>query len=300
VTVASQGGQPAGPDGVPPLSRSMLRALVTARGRGGDAVPHAPVSLSGLRVDLAHLAAYDRLCGYAVRDELPSTYLHVLSFRLQVALMTAPQFPLPLPGLVHTTQRLELLRPVRADERLDLSARATELRPHRRGREVVIESQASVGGEPVWRGVSTYLSRGTGGTAHAASWEKPAPGAQARHAPSEIPVGPPAARWRLRAELGRRYAGISGDLNPIHLHPLAARAFGFPRTIVHGMWTAARCLAWLDDRPVGGQVAEVALRRPVLLPSTVELRTGADGGRRTAWVSAVGSPKPLVELSVGK
>jgi len=290
------------PDGVPALRASMLRAVVTARGRGGDALPREPAMRLGVQVDRAHLAAYDRLCGFAVRDTLPTTYLHVLSFPLQVALMAAPSFPLPLPGLVHTTQRLELLRPVRADERLDLSARATALRPHRRGRTVEVESVAAVDGERVWRGVSTYLARGTGGQAGPTSGQTPAgqpPHGQLAH--GQMAQSPPAAaRWRLPASLGRRYAAVSGDLNPIHLHPWAARAFGFPRTIVHGMWTAARCLAWLDDRPMGAQVVEVDLRRPVLLPSTVELRAGSPGGRRTAWVSAAGSAKPLVVVRVGE
>ena len=36
---------------------------------------------------------------------------------------------------------------------------------------------------------------------------------------------------------------MSGDVNPIHLHALTARAMGFPRAIAHGMWTYARTLA---------------------------------------------------------
>ena len=279
------------PDGVPALRASMLRAVVTARGRGGDALPREPGVRLGVQVDRAHLAAYDRLCGFAVRDELATTYLHVLSFPLQVALMAAPQFPLALPGLVHTTQRLELLRPVRADERLDLSARATTLRPHRRGRTVEIESIATIDDERVWRGVSTYLARDAGSPA----------GPPSEHTPSQQTAqGPPAARLRLPADLGRRYAAVSGDLNPIHLHPWAARAFGFPRTIVHGMWTAARCLAWLGDAPAGAEVRDVELRRPVLLPSTIELRTQGVDGRRSVSVTSPGSAKPLVLVRVGE
>jgi acyl dehydratase len=78
---------------------------------------------------------------------------------------------------------------------------------------------------------------------------------------------------------GRRYAGVSGDVNPIHLHPLTAKAFGFPRAIAHGMWTAAHALAALQGRLPGALTFDVAFGRPLLLPSTVELRTRAvDGG----------------------
>ncbi len=90
---------------------------------------------------------------------------------------------------------------------------------------------------------------------------------------------PPQARWRLPGDLGRRYARVSGDVNPIHLTALAAKGFGFPRAIAHGMWSMARCLSALQPRLPDAYVADVEFRRPVLLPSTVELRTRAvDGG----------------------
>jgi 3-hydroxybutyryl-CoA dehydratase len=37
-----------------------------------------------------------------------------------------------------------------------------------------------------------------------------------------------------------RYAGASGDFNPIHLDPDLARAVGFPSNILHGLWSMAQ------------------------------------------------------------
>ena len=37
-----------------------------------------------------------------------------------------------------------------------------------------------------------------------------------------------------------RYAGASGDFNPIHLDPELAKAVGFPSNILHGLWTMAQ------------------------------------------------------------
>ena len=89
----------------------------------------------------------------------------------------------------------------------------------------------------------------------------------------------PAATWRVDAATGRRYAAVSGDVNPIHLYPWTARAFGFPRAIAHGMWTAARALAALEGRLPEALSYDVTFGKPLLLPSTVELRTRAvDGG----------------------
>ncbi len=257
-------------DGEPHLVALMARATATAAGRSGP-LPDVEVVRSGVRVDPAHLAAYDRVCGFTVRDTLPAPFLHVLTFGSQLTLMAEPDFPLPLPGVVHVTNRLELLRPVGVDEPLDLVVRAESLRAHPRGRTVDLVATASVAGAVVWRGRSTYLAKGAA----------PAEPTSSRRVPvvSFGDDAPPQARYRLPADLGRRYAAVSGDHNPIHLNPLAAKAFGFPRTIAHGMWSVARCLSALESWAPEAAVTEVEFRRPVLLPGTVELRTrAAEGG----------------------
>ena len=82
--------------------------------------------------------------------------------------------------------------------------------------------------------------------------------------------------WRLPANLGRTYASVSGDANPIHLYPLTAKALGFPRQIAHGMWTKARSIAAIENRLPEAVTVEVAFKKPILLPGTV-----AFGTRRT-------------------
>jgi hypothetical protein len=105
----------------------------------------------------------------------------------------------------------------------------------------------------VWEGFSTMLKRGGGDDSLPREEPPPAP--------------PVTAHWRVADDTGRRYAAVSGDHNPIHLHGLAAKAFGFPWAIAHGMWTKARCLAAL--RVPDAFEIDVKFRKPVLLPSTV-------------------------------
>jgi len=71
------------------------------------------------------------------------------------------------------------------------------------------------------------------------------------------------------ADIGRRYAEVSGDRNPIHLHPLTARLLGFRRAIAHGMWTKARCLAALEGRLPDAYTVDVRFKLPVFLPARV-------------------------------
>jgi acyl dehydratase len=83
--------------------------------------------------------------------------------------------------------------------------------------------------------------------------------------------------WRLPGDLGRRYGAVSGDRNPIHLHALTARAFGFPRAIAHGMWTKARALAALEATLPDAYTVDVAFKKPILLPGRVTF--AAEEGR---------------------
>jgi acyl dehydratase len=245
-----------------------LRAALTSFRRGGSSLPTDSQSRSDVSVDVTHLASYNRVCGFGLRDELPATYPHVLAFPLQMRLMTSPGFPFPLPGLVHIANRITVSRPVLASERFDLQVRAVDLRPHERGQQFDVVSELLIDSAVVWTDVSTYLRRSdsTGSSS----------------APSEAPE--PSAIWAVPADTGRRYAAVSGDRNPIHLNPLAARLFGFRRAIAHGMWTKARSLAALAERLPAAYTVDVRFKLPVLLPAKVGFSASAtDSG----WEFAV-------------
>ena len=77
-------------------------------------------------------------------------------------------------------------------------------------------------------------------------------------------------QWRVSADIGRRYARVSGDYNPIHLADMTAKLFGFKQAIAHGMWSKARCLAALEEQlPETGYSVAVNFHRPLFLPSNV-------------------------------
>jgi acyl dehydratase len=229
---------------------------------GGGSVPSATLVRTDVRVDRDRLAAYDRVCGFDLCDTLPATYPHMLVFGLQLALMTSPAFPVAAIGLVHIANRIVVHRRIDDGERLALRVSATPLRPHPRGRAFDLLSEVWVDSELVWEETSTNLARGRRDDS-----------IDARKGPPDSSELPATATWRLRGDLGRRYGAVSGDLNPIHIHPLSARLFGFPSAIAHGMWTAARCLAQLGPEVgragSGSYIVDVAFKRPILLPGTV-------------------------------
>lgn len=230
-------------------------------GHKGSTLPDVELARSGVRVNRAQLADYDRVCGFRLSDELPVTFPHLLVFGLQVALMTEDAFPFPMIGLVHVGNRISQTRALRADEPLVVRVRAENLRPHERGTQFDMVSDVSADGEPVWTEVSTYLRRGGDGRRCEREAESP-------HRPTAV--------WRVPGDVGRRYADVSGDHNPIHLYPLTARLFGFRRAIAHGMWSMARCLAFYEGRLPAGHTVDVRFKLPILLPATVALSATDD------------------------
>jgi acyl dehydratase len=239
-------------------------------GRGSE-VPDLTLVLGDVAVDRDRLAAYDRVCGFDLSDKLPATYPHMLAFPLQLALMTDGRFPFPAIGLVHIANRITQHRALKLGEELSITVWATPLEPHPRGRQFSLRTEVRVGDELVWEEVSTNLRRGSGGSESARSEVEPPRS-------DDLPVS---ATWRLPGDLGRRYGAVSGDLNPIHVHPLSARLFGFPSAIAHGMWTKARCLAALASRLPDRFTVDVAFRKPIVLPATVAFTAQPiDGGIR--------------------
>ncbi|WP_411576080.1 MaoC family dehydratase [Streptomyces mutabilis] len=269
--------------GVPSLPPLLLRGALLSplkRPRPDADFPRTRLVLPGLRVDLARLAAYERVCGFPTgADALPVTYPHVLGFPVAMRLMSGRAFPLPLLGLVHTSIGITRRAALPATGEYELTAYVEGLSPHRRGTEARVVTELRAGGraEPVWESRSTYLARHrVDGSATPRDGEPSAAGTPA-HGPAAADAGPLPVRaeWRIAGDVGRRYGAASGDRNPIHLHPLTARLFGFPRAIAHGMWTVARCLA--EHGTPDAAVVRAEFRAPVLLPGTVAY--GAGDGR---------------------
>jgi len=237
----------------------------------GDQIPELDLSLEQVQADVERVAAYARVCGFTLRDHLPVTYPHVLAFPLHMAVMADGGFPFGAVGLVHVENRIAQHRPISLGEKLTIHVRPTPLQPHAKGRTFSLLTEVHAGQEKVWESESTMLRRGKGSGEEATE----------RHGDSApSPSGgtlSASAEWRLGSDLGRRYASVSGDRNPIHMHSLTAKPLGFPGAIAHGMWTKARCLAALESELPDSYAVSVRFRRPIVLPARVEFAVGAAG-----------------------
>ncbi|WDG80552.1 MaoC/PaaZ C-terminal domain-containing protein [Pseudomonas chlororaphis] len=218
-------------------------------------------------VQPAKLAAYRQVCGFAENGLLPPTYPHVLAFALQMQLLTAKDFPFPLLGLIHLANRIRILRPMGGVGDLRVGVHVDNLQPHAKGAVFDLLTSVEDALGPLWEAQSRMLCRGV-----KLSGEAPAEEPQDEASVSEL------TRWQAPADIGRRYARVSGDYNPIHLSAVSARMFGFPQAIAHGLWNKARTLAALSEHlPAANIEIAVDFRKPVRLPSEVCLLASAAG-----------------------
>jgi acyl dehydratase len=207
------------------------------------------------------VAEFCRVVHEPVADAVPVTYLHAEAFAESMELMSAREFPLPLVGMVHLANTVTQHEPVRVGEAVRATVWIEEIRAHAKGTEVVVATRFEVAGRLRVEETSTMLAKGVHvrGAAEAVVRER-----------REFTPGTPVLQWRFTGGDASAYARVSGDRNPIHLNGAAAKAFGFPTRIAHGMYTAARALAaaQVRTRPF---TWEVEFASPVLLPARVDV-----------------------------
>ncbi|AZF08892.1 putative (3R)-hydroxyacyl-CoA dehydratase HtdX [Pseudomonas sp. R2-37-08W] len=247
---------------LPPLYwRAALKRKIT-----GSALPEHGLRCQ-VRVDPRAVAAYRKVCGFADSPMLPATYPHILAFGLQMQLLTDKAFPFPLLGLIHLSNRIRLHRPLGSVSELTVGVYACDLKPHAKGAtfDVVTVVEDALG--LLWEAESTMLCRGV----------KLEGEAEERTLVID-PALTELTRWKAPADIGRRYARVSGDYNPIHLSAVTAKLFGFPQGIAHGLWNKARTLAAMGAQlPVANVEIAVEFKKPVRLPSEVIVMTSEAG-----------------------
>lgn len=231
-----------------------------------DQLPSATYSVDNLHIDQSNLNDYRKICGFSDNGKIPVTYFSVLSQTLQMNMMVKEPFPFAVLGMVHIDNKVTQYRLIGERETVTMSVTFANLRDHAQGQQfdfvTTVKSQEDI----IWEGTSTYLSRGKKSKTSNSAKSKPRPinvkpmvDERGTHKVFEVPE-----------DIGRRYAFVSGDFNLIHLHPLSAKAFGFPKAIAHGMWSKAKCLAMIGDLPDACSI-EVSFKLPIFLPSEVEL-----------------------------
>jgi len=223
----------------------------------GDRLPDRALAATGVGIDRASVAAYCALTGLRYGDHVPLTYPFVLSFPTVMQMLTGFDFPFPAMGALHVANEITALRPIAVTDTLGITVRAGNLREHRKGLLADLTTEVRIGNETAWQQVSTFLHQ-----QHTSLSDQPKPPPPK---PGRLPA--PNAVLSITPSVIRRYAAVGGDRNPIHTSVVAARLFGFPGVIAHGMYSAAAVLANIEGHLPDRVRYSVKFGKPVVLPA---------------------------------
>ena len=249
------------PSPLPRLGAAVLLRAMFKHPRRLNGVPTPRTTYTLDRIDPHQLRRYRQALGFR-SDGIPLTYYYLLAQRAHVATMLDDAFPFRLPGTVHMENSLRALAEPQPGVPLVLST-SVNIRPPAENGAVIaeLETVARQQGTDIFTCRSTYLLvRGQ---------RNPR---RARKDKADLPV---LTGWRIPRGMGRAYARISGDWNPIHLWTWSAKLMGLQRPIIHGMHTLARACAELEQA-CGRRILALEGRFRAPAPLGSELVLGAD------------------------
>lgn len=274
----------------PPMLPVYIKVFTKGKSRlkAGQTLPAMSAVWQRAGETRARVAAYRETCGLPSGDTLPILYPYVMVSRMHMMFMVSREFPVSPLGALHARNSILQRRPIGETEAFDLHCAVAGQRVIKAGLEFWVNSWAEKDGAILWECTSTYLVRGS----RFGATDGPSPVVTAL---PELEQPNREAAWDVPENMGRRYAKICGDYNPIHLRRTLAKLFGFPKHLVHGMWSLARCTANLPApdpaRPIR---LDAAFKGPVFLGSRVTMKARSEGEAHRFDLFCTGNPRPVI------
>ena len=215
-------------------------------------------------IDQKLLAQYNKACHYTLAST-PITFPYALAGSLQLWLWSRPEFPVRVVGAVHVRNQIESFRELTPGEKLELRVRMGECRQVRMGTEHdIISELVDDSGKVVWTSTSTNM-------APVPPKDKKTP------TPFVEPAFNEQTTFAVPKGIGLEYGKVCRDVNPIHIHPIGAKIFGFKTPIAHGMWAIGRALTHLERNDARMTSLVVRFRKPIPIGRDVRLHYLKDG-----------------------
>lgn len=271
---------------------SLYRRALFAKGSKQSApkLPTTRITLADIKADKKIVDSYNQVCGFPQgENKLAITFPHIMAFPLHLELMLLKNFPFAVMGMVHIHNDITQHRAIQLHESMDVSCYFSSIKKTDKGFEIDIKTEVYITGKIVWESISTNLVRKKTDIAPAA-----------KDSVTQEPENLTQQEfWNLASDLGRRYALVSGDSNPIHLFQLSAKLFGFKGHIAHGMWTKARVAAALHHKlDTDTCRISVDFKLPIFLPTTIQLNYGMSDGKIEFDVREESGIKPHMKGSI--
>ncbi|MEG3766170.1 MaoC/PaaZ C-terminal domain-containing protein [Alteromonas sp. 14N.309.X.WAT.G.H12] len=228
-------------------------------------------------LDATQYQQFCQLTDWDNMDIVHPCFLQAVSLPMHMACLSHKRSPFPLLGLIHRSNRIQQFGPLDIQAPFHFSVGFEGITAHKLGWDIHMYTRVMQAEVPCYEASSTYLVR-----------------ARAPHTGGKIPRKEHGKTFQdeslsekyvfkaalsAPSNMGRRYAKVSKDANPIHLYAATARLFGFPQAIAHGMWTLSYCVSQFE---VADRVKHISVqcdfKKPLLLPGNAKLLAYEENG----------------------
>ncbi len=241
--------------------------------------------VKGFSFNKDQLNEYNRFCKFD-SPSLPLTYLFVASQHAQLSYLSQKGMAVKLLGLVHVSIEFYQQQVISLEQQFELRVHLGEQSWTDKGLQFDLEVEFYSSDELKVGFVSRYLylqpvsdskkrsERSSRGNVDGSLWS----------AHGQV---------SFADDIGKRYASVSKDYNPIHISPLLARVFGFRQPLVHGMYSAALLLR---SQPMSApSKASFRFKRPIFMPSQAQIIEQGDRWALSLTHPRTGETKLSVE-----
>lgn len=230
---------------------------------------------------------YEGHAGFAV---FPTFAIRWGAAGLAVDETALPSSPGPL--TIDAERQIEVLSPLPLEGTVEVRSRLVSVHPRGKGNAFLeIESEVRDAGKPCVRMITGVFRRGFAKLGDIEPFDGVGESRSVRiRPPDRVPD------LEIAAHIAENQAHIyrlSGDYNPLHIDPEAARFGGFEAPILHGLCTLGHCAHMLLGALCGGDPArfarlKVRFSSPVLPGDDLTVRVWQESGPRVLFDARVG------------
>ncbi len=268
----------------PSILKSYIKLLFTKRAgvAEDETFPSISLKIELARIPDAHLKKYNSICQFK-QSNIPITYPYALAGPLHLALLAHRDFPLKGAGLLHLRNKIQQQKQIPQNTPLTLTVKTAASRFRPQGFEFDAVTTLEIESEIIWECTSTFLKRG--------KFEREDPASPEEDSFIKLPAEQEnATNFLIPSGIGRKYARVCKDYNPIHISSLLAKLFGFKRSIAHGMWVSAAALAKLDIPEI--HEYNLAFKGPVFTGSEVFIKLDTNNDAFNLFEGK--NPRPVI------
>ena len=235
------------------LAKSALYRPVLPNDSGALTLPKMETR-QFIKINAQHCERYNRLCQWqsGIASVIHPNYIQVLSLPMQLSMMSQQPFPFKPLGLVHISNHIEVIALCEQQSKLTLETSFGRLMWHKKGWVFEVITRAYENEKLMIESTSSYLARTKHSTNDYCDNALDYNATKTKLANTDLSLEPNYKLlyqpFEFPANVGRQYASVSKDYNPIHLFAATANLLGFKKAIAHGMYSKALSVSHLLKR----------------------------------------------------